>query len=143
MKVPPRAVLDTNVLVSAMHSRRGASFALLNLIDAGKFAMCVSVPLVLEYEDALKRDAIKGRVTASAVDDVLDYLCGIAEKHPVHYLWRPHLNDPKDDMVLELALAAECKYIVTHNLRDFRIQTRGALKVVTPGEFLKLLKEVP
>ena len=44
-------------------------------------------------------------------------------------------------MVLELALAADCKYIVTYNLRDFRIQTRGALRVLTPGEFLNLLKE--
>lgn len=140
---PPRVVLDTNVLVSAMLSRRGASYALLNLIESAAFAVCVSVPLVLEYEDALCRDVIKGRVTSSAVEAVLDYLCGVAEKHPVHYLWRPHLNDPKDDMVLELALAAGCKYIVTHNLRDFRIQTRGALRVLTPGEFLNLLKEAP
>ena len=99
------------------------------------------MPLVLEYEDALRRDAIKGRVTSSSVDDVLDYMCEVAEKHPVHYLWRPHLKDPKDDMVLELALAADCKYIVTYNLRDFRIQTRGALRVLTPGEFLNFLKE--
>lgn len=141
MKNPPRIVLDTNVLVSAMLSRRGASYALLNLIESAAFAVCVSVPLVLEYEDALRRDAIKGRVTSSSVDDVLDYMCGVAEKHQVHYLWRPHLKDPKDDMVLELALAADCKYIVTYNLRDFRIQTRGALRVLTPGEFLNLLKE--
>lgn len=120
---------------------RGASYALLNLIESAAFAVCVSVPLVLEYEDALRRDAIKGRVTSSSVDDVLDYMCDVAEKHQVHYLWRPHLKDPKDDMVLELALAADCKYIVTYNLRDFRIQTRGALRVLTPGEFLNLLKE--
>ncbi len=141
MKNPPRIVLDTNVLVSAMLSRRGASYALLNLIESAAFAVCVSVPLVLEYEDALRRDAIKGRVTSSSVDDVLDYICDVAEKHQVHYLWRPHLKDPRDDMVLELALAADCKYIVTYNLRDFRIQTRGALRVLTPGEFLNLLKE--
>ena len=120
---------------------RGASYALLNLIESAAFAVCVSVPLVLEYEDALRRDAIKGRVTSSSVDDVLDYMCEVAEKHPVHYLWRPHLKGPKDDMVLELALAADCKYIVNYNLRDFRIQTRGALRVLTPGEFLNLLKE--
>ena len=120
---------------------RGASYALLNLIESAAFAVCVSVRLVLEYEDALRRDAIKGRVTSSSVDDVLDYMCDVAEKHQVHYLWRPHLKDPKDDMVLELALAADCKYIVTYNLRDFRIQTRGALRVLTPGEFLNLLKE--
>lgn len=137
-----RIVIDTNVVVSAMLSQRGASYALLSMIESGAFSPCVSVPLVVEYEDALKRNSLKGRVSASVVDDVLDYLCDVAEGHPVHYLWRPHLNDPKDDMVLELALAAGCKYIVTHNLRDFRIQTRGALRVVTPGQFLKLLKEV-
>ena len=141
IKTLPRAVLDTNVLVSALRSNRGASFALLLRVAEGEFKPSVSVPLVLEYEDALTRQVVTKQVTEKAVLDILDYLCSVSEHHKIHYLWRPHLRDPKDDMVLELALAAQCDYIVTHNLADFKISTQGILRVVTPAEFLRILEQ--
>jgi hypothetical protein len=52
-----RVVLDTTVLVAASRSRRGASFALLRMLRAGRFTALASVPLLLEYEAALKRPA--------------------------------------------------------------------------------------
>ena len=51
----PLVVLDTNVLVSALRSRKGAAFRLVSLVGMGHFDVAVSVPLVLEYEDALLR----------------------------------------------------------------------------------------
>ena len=137
----PRVVLDTNVLVSALRSNRGASFALMLRLAEGDFRPSVSVPLVLEYEDALLRQVVSRQVSQKAVQDVLDYLCGVSERHKIHYLWRPHLRDPKDDMVLELALAAQCDFIVTHNLADFKLRTQGALRVISPQQFLQFLKE--
>ena len=55
MKTVPRIVMDTNVLYAALRSQRGASNKLIMLADEGLFQLCVSVPLVLEYEDVLKR----------------------------------------------------------------------------------------
>jgi len=47
-------------------------------------------------------------------------LASYARAQDIHYLWRPFLPDPDDDMVLELAFAANCDFIVTHNTGDFR-----------------------
>lgn len=71
----PRVVLDTNVLVAGLRSRRGASFRLLSEVGRGKFEIALSVPLVLEYEDALLRHAAVTGLSTADVDAVLDYLC--------------------------------------------------------------------
>ena len=95
----PRAVLDTNVIVSALRSRRGPSFRLLSLSGSGRYEICLSVPLVLEYEEVLQRR------TALAEEDVLivlSHLTRVAHRQAIFFLWRPVLPDPKDDMVLEL-----------------------------------------
>jgi putative PIN family toxin of toxin-antitoxin system len=133
--------MDTNVLVAALQSRRGAAYKLLTLINSGKFDLHVSVPLVLEYEEVAKRllDAIP--LTEQDVDDILDYLCSVACKQRVFYLWRPFLNDPQDDMVLELAVTGDCKFIVTYNVKDFKGVERFGLRAVTPKEFLEEIGE--
>jgi putative PIN family toxin of toxin-antitoxin system len=135
--------LDTNVLVAALRSKRGASFRLLSLVEAGKFEINVSVPLVLEYEDVLNRKRESLIVSEAEVSDLLDYLCQIANQHRVYYLWRPHLNDAKDDMLLELAVAANCDYIVTFNRRDFRDVEAWGIRVIEPIELLRLVGELP
>lgn len=53
------------------------------------------------------------------------------------FLWRPFLKDPKDDMVLELAVEAQCEYIVTFNQKDFVGSDQFGIAVVTPQEFLR------
>ena len=52
---------------------------------------------------------------------------------------RPHLAGPDDEFILELALASASHYIVTHNRGDFRDAERFGVRVVTPGEFLRIL----
>lgn len=136
-------VIDTCVLVAALRSRRGASYRLLTRIDSGKFEINVSVPLVLEYEDAAKRLVGDTALTERDIDDVIDYVCAVANPRKVFYLWRPFLKDPKDDMVLELAVVADCEFIVTFNERDFQGAERFGLEILTPGEFLRRIGELP
>jgi len=138
-----RVVIDTNVLVAALRSRKGASHRLLLLIGQGKFVPCISVALVLEYETVAKRLVGEIPLTETDVDDVLDYVCAEADACRVFYLWRPVLKDPQDDMVLELAVAAACDYIVTFNLRDFRGAERFGVRALTPQEFLREIGELP
>lgn len=133
----PQIVLDTNVLVSGLRSRRGAAFKLLELVGTGRFDTHISVPLVLEYEDALSRQITEGRVSQSVMDAVLDFHCQVAIRHPIFFLWRPFLRDPKDDMVLELAVKAECEMIVTFNARDFAGVERFGIRALPPAAFLE------
>ena len=129
---------DTNVLVSGLRSRRGASFAVLQLLGAGLFEVAVSVPLVLEYEDACSRARLG--ISAKDVRDLLDYVCSVAVLQPIYFLWRPFLPDPKDDMVAEVAFASGARFLVTHNLRDFTSVTQLGIEPVAPRSLLTRIR---
>jgi putative PIN family toxin of toxin-antitoxin system len=133
----PRIVIDTSVFISALRSRRGASYRLLVLVGGPGFEIALSVPLVVEYEDAAKRMPEATGLAPEEVDDVIDYLCSVAHLQEIHFLWRPVLRDARDDHVLELAVEAGCKIIVTHNVKDFAGTKDFGVEVVTPGEFLR------
>jgi len=133
----PKIVIDTNVLISALRSRRGASFTLLSLIGSRTFNFAVSVPLVLEYEEVAFRQADEIGISHTAINAILDRLCFWAEQRSIFFLWRPYLPDPKDDMVLELAIEARCDFIVSYNTQDFSNLDAFGIRVITPKEFLQ------
>ena len=136
-----RVVLDTNVLVSGLRSRRGAAFHLLSMVGTGAFEHCLSVGLLFEYESALKRPGMVAKINPRQMDAILDYLCSSAHRQGIYYLWRPALRDPSDDLVLEVAVAGECQSIVTYNVRGFVGVGRFRIRVQTPAEFLAELEE--
>jgi predicted nucleic acid-binding protein len=115
---------------------------MLSLIDSGKFILCVSVPLVLEYEAAAKKQSRATGLTSADIDAIVDYICLVAQKHKVYYLWRPLLKDPKDDMVLELAVASNAEAIVTYNKADFNGSEHFGIKAITPKELLIQIGEI-
>jgi predicted nucleic acid-binding protein len=137
---PPKIVIDTNVLVSALRSRRGWSFDLLEQIGTGQFEHVITVPLVMEYEEVLHREGMVP-LSSSAVDHVLDYICASGLRQRVHFLWRPKLADVRDDLVLEAAFNGQCDAIVTWNLRDFAPSVAIGIEALSPDVFLKRLKE--
>ena len=132
----PKIVIDTNVIISALLSRRGASFRLISLIDKGYFDFYLSVPLVLEYEEVLIRLLPKLALTRKDVGNFLDYVCKVGKHQQIFFLWRPYLKDPKDDMVLELTFNASCRYLVSFNLKDFKGSDSFGIKALTPKDFL-------
>lgn len=76
-------------------------------------------------------------LTHAEIDEVVDYICSVSNHREIYYLWRPFLRDPKDDLVLELAVESEADYIVTHNLKDFAEVGHFGLEAITPKEFLE------
>jgi putative PIN family toxin of toxin-antitoxin system len=136
-----KIVLDTNIIYSAVRSKRGMSYRLLSKIDEQKYKIQISVPLILEYEDVLKRNLTNLILTESDIDDLIDYLCKVGEKRKIYYLWRPVLKDIKDDFILELAVESESDYIITYNIKDFKAAENFNIKVITLKEFLTKLGE--
>ena len=134
-------VIDTNVLVAGLYSSRGYAHELLQLVGTGRFDINLSVPLLLEYESVLFRLLPELPVSKSVIQDVIDYHCAVARHHTIFYLWRPFLRDPKDEMILELAVKAGCDYIVTFNTRDFHGVEAFGMEAIEPGTFLKKLEE--
>ena len=133
---PPRIVLDTNVLYAGLYSADGKSHQLLKAIAGGKVRIALSTPLLFEYEDVLKRNQPMLGLSHTEVEAILDNLCAQADFQSVYFLWRPCLPDAKDDMVLELAVAAQVPCIVTFNAKDFRPAARFGIDVITPKTLL-------
>lgn len=134
-------VLDTNVIVAALRSKRGASAKLLRLLGSDKFDINISAKLILEYEDVLKRERFSERWSPDDADALLDYVSLVGKKHQIWFLWRPFLPDAKDDFILELAIKANADYIIAHNLDDFRNIEEFGARAIAPKAFLQLIGE--
>jgi putative PIN family toxin of toxin-antitoxin system len=138
-----RIVIDTNVVLSALKSKKGASYTLIKRIPSENFDFALSVPLYTEYQDVLTRaENMTGKSTEQEILSFIRYLCKISIKMDIFFLWRPWLRDPKDDMILELAVTSKAQYIVTYNLVDFKNIDSFGVKAIRPGDFLKILNEV-
>lgn len=137
-----KIVIDTNVLVSALKSKNGYSFRLISMIDDPRFLVNISVPLILEYEYAVKKEMSKTNLAADDIESILDYICFAGKKSEIYYLWRPFLKDPKDDMVLELAVESGSKIIISFNKIDFKEADKFGIRILTPKEFLKIIGDL-
>jgi putative PIN family toxin of toxin-antitoxin system len=132
-------VLDTNVVVAALRSRRGASFAILHRIGI-EWQPLISVPLMLEYEAVGKRESQRLEIPEATVDAIIRAFCFTGREVDIYFTLRPFLPDPGDEFLLELAVAGRADVIVTHNVRHFPRIDRFGIGVVTPGEFLRTMK---
>ena len=133
-------VLDTNVLVAALRSKRGASYELVRSIGQADWRLNISVALALEYEDVLKRkDMVRG-MTEAEIGDFLDFVFRASNLVPFVLRRRPSLRDADDERILEVAVQCNAM-IITHNERDFVGAEQLGVLVRTPAQFLKMLRE--
>jgi putative PIN family toxin of toxin-antitoxin system len=138
-----RVVLDTDVLVAAFRSERGASRQLLIAALDERFVLLASTALWLEYEAVMTRplQLTAMRLSAAEVRDVLAALAVVAEPVPIHFLWRPVLADADDEHVLDLAMNGRADMLVTFNQDDFVEASRTfQIEVVMPAEALRRLR---
>ncbi len=137
-----KIVLDTNVIVSALLSRKGSSNKVLVwLFENSEKINVVSNTLISEYSDVLLREK-NIRQSKKDIESFLDDICLISHHQNINFLWRPFLKDIKDDMVLEVAFNSNADFIVTNDIKDFKnIEKSFDIKVVTSKEFLDILRK--
>jgi predicted nucleic acid-binding protein len=103
----------------------------------------VTTALFLEYEDVLNRSEQR-LATGMSKEDVVHFLAALAsaaQPVDVHFMWRPQLTDPADELVLEAAVNGRAGAIVTHNVRDFLPAAKDFdVEVITPGQLLRRMK---
>lgn len=74
------------------------------------------------------------------IDKFLDNVCYFGYFQKIHFLWRPFLPDPKNDHVLELAVASRTNTITTFNDRDFKGIDKFGIKIISPKKLLEEIK---
>jgi putative PIN family toxin of toxin-antitoxin system len=136
-----RIILDTNVLYAGLYSADGASYQVLRAIECGQVRIVVSTTLLFEYEDVLYRKQAELGLSDQDIDAVLDNLCDSGDHQRIYFLWRPWLPDPKDDHVLEVAVASHTPTIVTHNIKDFKgIAKAFDVRAIPPKDLLEEIR---
>jgi putative PIN family toxin of toxin-antitoxin system len=138
-----RVVLDTSVIVAALRTRAGAGNAVLRLVALRKLRLLATPPLFLEYEDVLKRpeQRLAHGLSLEAIEEFLAELAALIEPVDVHFLWRPQVRDPIDEMVLEAAINGRADALITYNVADFAdAGERFNVEILRPGELLKKVR---
>lgn len=127
------------MIVAAMRSPGGASAAILRAARQTKITLLVSVPLAVEYEATCSEaeHRLAAGLSEREVEIFLDAVMAMAEPVKTHFLWRPQLRDPGDEMVLETAVNGRADGLVTFNVRDFgTVPARFGIELMIPREVL-------
>jgi putative PIN family toxin of toxin-antitoxin system len=137
-------VADTDVIVAAMRSPGGASAAILLAVRRARVELLLSVPLAMEYEAVCLRPEhqIAAELSEQEVLIFVDAVIAMAEPVKIHFLWRPQLRDPSDEMVLETAVNGRADLLVTFDERDYgTVPERFGIQVTTPRRALERIEK--
>lgn len=138
-----RAILDTNVILASLLSRRGASFEILQRLRNGEWRLVLSNHLLTEYEEVLKRNSGALGLTLSEVDSYLNAICQAADSWELDTSMPPRLPEADDEPLLRLAEASGARFITTHNIRHLRPAAAFGVAVLQPREFPRMFDDQP
>ena len=143
-----KIVIDTNVILSALYSSKGASHKLFVwLFESQRKYAVVSNTLILEYTDVLMRTIHREHyrhLNTREIERFIDDMCTVSHHQKIHFLWRPFLKDVNDDMVLEVAVNAGAEAIITFNPKDFKgVKEAFGIDIMTPKIFLQNKGVIP
>jgi putative PIN family toxin of toxin-antitoxin system len=129
-----RAVLDTNIVVSALLQPLGPPTRVLVLGLAGSIQLCVSGSVYSEYEEVISRPRFRrsAEVIANTLRAIRENAIWVRPTEAVQAC-----SDPDADILLECAQAAGAAYLVTGNLKHFPESWKGT-RIVTSRQFLDL-----
>jgi putative PIN family toxin of toxin-antitoxin system len=137
-----RAVLDANVYIAAFITPGGTPGRILELAQAGQFALVLSQVIVTQLEDVLARSRVR-RYLRRSPEWIAELLAELrvqglwAEPEPVQAVVR----DPDDDPILGTALAAQADYLVSGDEDLTSLRSFQGVQIVTPRRFLDILEQ--
>lgn len=134
-----RVILDTNVLLSALLSPRGAPAKLLTAWERKLFTLVISDELLAELRSVLRRPFFRARLRESDAELFAVRLHDLALRYP-----NPPPSgdapDAKDSFLLALAAASEAAFLVTGDKHLLALKQHGATRIVTPAFMVEYLK---
>ena len=136
-------VIDTNIWISALISKKGQSRDIIRLAFKKKIVPQLSNTLFLEYEAVMKRNKIQNLCSLNTAEqqELFQAFLSTCKWNEIFYLWRPNLNDKNDDFLIELAIASNSQVIITDNKKDIKSgELKFGFDILTPIEFLERMK---
>ena len=132
-------VVDTNVLVSALITPNSPPRILLTKIASGEIGLVVSSRLLLEIVSVFSRPKLRLLIPESKISDLVSLV------HQAARIVKPAVKvhacrDPKDNVVLESALAGKVRFIITGDQDLLVLSPFREIHLLTPGDFLSVLK---
>jgi uncharacterized protein len=128
-----RIVLDTNVFISII-GKTSLNRWLFDKIIEGRFILCISQEIMLEYEEVLAR-----KTTSEIAQNVSQFLAAFpfVEKTEIFFNWTLVEKDPDDNKFIDCAVAAGAFCIVSNDrhLQPFKTLEFPPLRVLTLDEF--------
>ncbi len=130
-------VLDTNVLISGILKPYSTAASILHLIADGTVPLAYDLRILSEYREVLSRPQFGfAKEDVEAVLEQVEREGHLISAKPLKF----HLPDPDDEPFLEVALSGRAKAIVTGNKRHFPKREYEGTKILSPAEFLEVLK---
>lgn len=131
----PRAVLDTNILVSATFWP-GKPHQVLLAAAEGRYDAYTSPAILNEYKHVLNRDFLLSEGQTDAILQTVLEALEVVEPGMTVSVVR---EDPDDDRIIECALEAKANYIVSGDSHLLKLGKHGSVQIVTASQFLQLL----
>jgi putative PIN family toxin of toxin-antitoxin system len=132
-----RVVLDTNVLVSGLHSPFGPPGEIVRMVSSGALLLCLDARIFAEHDDMLARPSFGfDPDSVAALLDYIDFRSEMVASEPLEQ----RLPDPDDEPFLEVAATCGTNCLVTGDLADFPSDMRAGATVLSPAQFMDGLR---
>ena len=129
-----KVVLDTNVLFSAIFWRT-ESYKIVKMIEDRKIKNFTSNEILNELRNVLQRR----KISSEKIDEIIAKMAKISELVRPIKKHKAVINDPKDDIFIDCAVATKADYIITKDKHILYLGEYMGTRIVTPREFLEIL----
>jgi len=138
-----RAVLDVNVLISALITPSGVPAQILDAWRAERFLVVISQPVLAEFERVVARPQLRNRygLTPPRVERLVRGLRQFALMTPGDLEVRGVASDPDDDKLLACAVEGGAGYLVTGDQALLKLREHEGVQIASPAAFIRTLEE--
>ena len=138
-----KAVLDTNVFVSAILKPQSNPGCVIDLIREHHIKLFISPAILAEIKATLQYPKLKKlhRLSSNQVDTLLKRLAAAAEITPGKIVIEAVKDDPSDNIYLGCAVEGNVDYIVSGDRHLTSLETFRGIRIVNPATLLKFIKK--
>ena len=140
-----RAVLDTNILVSAFLVKQGKPAQIVQDGRARKFQLILAEEILAELREALGYKHIQKRFhpIPAEIDEFVERLRTVSILVTLAEIDHVVVGDPDDDVIVACAVEGKADYLVSGNKHLLELREYRQIHFVTPSHFLTLLDNLP